>query len=48
MKGGPKYDGALDALRSVLRTEGVTGLYRGLWPNLRKFWVCLGPSGIVD
>lgn len=48
MKGGPKYDGALDALRSVLRTEGVTGLYRGLWPNLRKLWVCLGPSGIVD
>jgi len=36
MKGGQKYDGALDALRSVLRSEGISGLYRGLWPNLLK------------
>jgi solute carrier family 25 (mitochondrial phosphate transporter), member 23/24/25/41 len=34
--GSVKYSGALDALRSILRTEGVAGLYRGLWPNLRK------------
>ncbi|KAI0356157.1 mitochondrial carrier [Trametes cingulata] len=33
---GYKYNGALDALRSILRTEGVKGLYRGLWPNLLK------------
>lgn len=33
---GQKYDNALDALRSILRTEGVRGLYRGLWPNLLK------------
>lgn len=39
MQGGQKYSGALDALRSVLRSEGVAGLYRGLWPNLRK---CVG------
>ncbi|TFY50198.1 hypothetical protein EVJ58_g11146, partial [Rhodofomes roseus] len=32
---GKKYDGALDALRSTLQTEGPKGLYRGLWPNLR-------------
>ena len=32
-----KYSGAIDALRSILRTEGVLGLYRGLWPNLRMF-----------
>jgi len=37
MKGGAvKYSGALDALRSILRVEGVAGLYRGLWPNLLK------------
>lgn len=36
MKGGAmKYTGALHALRSILQTEGVAGLYRGLWPNLR-------------
>ena len=33
---GYKYNGALDALRIILRTEGVVGLYRGLWPNLRE------------
>lgn len=33
---GVKYNGALDALQVIVRTEGVKGLYRGLWPNLRK------------
>lgn len=33
---GQKYDSALDALRSILKTEGARGLYRGLWPNLLK------------
>ncbi|KAG6917226.1 hypothetical protein DXG01_003340 [Tephrocybe rancida] len=37
MKGGSiKYDGALHALRSIIKAEGVVGLYRGLWPNLLK------------
>ena len=39
MKGavcGPQYHGVLDALMSILRSEGVKGLYRGLWPNLRE------------
>lgn len=31
---GYKYNGALDALGIIIRTEGVRGLYRGLWPNL--------------
>jgi len=36
MEGGPKYSNALDALKSTLYGEGVRGLYRGLWPNLRE------------
>ncbi|KAG5220220.1 mitochondrial carrier domain-containing protein [Salix suchowensis] len=36
---GIKYNGALDALAGIVRTEGVKGLYRGLWPNLRMFSV---------
>ena len=34
--GSIKYNGAVDALRSIIRSEGVAGLYRGLWPNLRE------------
>ena len=37
---GIKYNGALDALQSILRNEGVKGLYRGLWPNLRELPDC--------
>ncbi|KAI9067141.1 mitochondrial carrier [Trametes sanguinea] len=33
---GVKYNGAMDALQSIVRTEGIKGLYRGLWPNLLK------------
>ncbi|KAJ3487450.1 hypothetical protein NLI96_g3529 [Meripilus lineatus] len=33
---GIQYNGALDALRVIVRTEGFKGLYRGLWPNLLK------------
>lgn len=33
---GYKYNGAFDALRVIVRTEGIVGLYRGLWPNLRE------------
>jgi solute carrier family 25 phosphate transporter 23/24/25/41 len=33
---GYKYNGAFDALRVIVRTEGIQGLYRGLWPNLLK------------
>lgn len=31
-----KYNGAIDALKGILKTEGIRGLYRGLWPNLLK------------
>ncbi|TDL24116.1 mitochondrial carrier [Rickenella mellea] len=33
---GVRYTGAINAFRGILRTEGVPGLYRGLWPNLLK------------
>jgi len=33
---GYKYKGALEALGDIIRTEGIKGLYRGLWPNLLK------------
>ncbi|RDB16895.1 hypothetical protein Hypma_002425 [Hypsizygus marmoreus] len=37
MKGGSvKYNNAFHALRSIIKAEGVAGLYRGLWPNLLK------------
>jgi hypothetical protein len=32
---GYKYNGAIDALRTIVRVEGMAGLYRGLWANLR-------------
>ncbi|KAK0476654.1 mitochondrial carrier domain-containing protein [Armillaria novae-zelandiae] len=33
---GIAYTGAFDALTGIVKTEGVRGLYRGLWPNLLK------------
>ncbi|KAL1942666.1 hypothetical protein VTO73DRAFT_4906 [Trametes versicolor] len=33
---GYKYNGAWEALGTIVRTEGIRGLYRGLWPNLLK------------
>jgi len=33
---GYQYNGAWDALTTIARTEGIRGLYRGLWPNLLK------------
>jgi hypothetical protein len=32
---GYQYNGALDAARVIIQTEGIRGMYRGLWPNLR-------------
>jgi solute carrier family 25 (mitochondrial phosphate transporter), member 23/24/25/41 len=39
--GGAKYNGALHALSVIVKTEGVQGLYRGLWPNLRECYLSL-------
>ncbi|KAI0268622.1 mitochondrial carrier [Gloeopeniophorella convolvens] len=33
---GYQYSGALDAARVIIKTEGIRGMYRGLWPNLLK------------
>jgi len=33
---GYRYNNAFDAIRSIIRTEGVVGFYRGIWPNLLK------------
>ncbi|KAI5123658.1 hypothetical protein M0805_001688 [Coniferiporia weirii] len=33
---GVRHTGAVDALRYILRTDGLRGLYKGLWPNLLK------------
>ncbi|KAI5825665.1 mitochondrial carrier [Schizophyllum commune Tattone D] len=33
---GVQYNGALQAMVGILRTEGLRGLYKGLWPNLLK------------
>ena len=32
-----QYNGALDAMKQILRKEGIRGMYRGLWPNLREY-----------
>lgn len=32
---GPQYNGALHAFQVIIKHEGIAGLYRGLWPNLR-------------
>lgn len=31
---GYRYSGAADAFRTIIHTEGLRGLYRGIWPNL--------------
>lgn len=33
---GYQYNSALEAAHVILKTEGVRGMYRGLWPNLLK------------
>jgi len=33
---GYRYTGSINALSTIMRVEGVAGLYRGIWPNLLK------------
>jgi solute carrier family 25 phosphate transporter 23/24/25/41 len=37
---GYQYDSALDAARVIFKTEGIRGMYRGLWPNLCECRSC--------
>ena len=32
----PKYDGMIDCIRKIVKTEGVPGLYRGVGANYVK------------
>lgn len=38
---------AIDAIRNIIRADGFTGLYRGLWPNLLKVAPSIGVSFLV-
>jgi solute carrier family 25 (mitochondrial carnitine/acylcarnitine transporter), member 20/29 len=33
-KGSKQYSGSFDCLRQILHTDGIRGLYRGVWPCL--------------
>ncbi|EJT97303.1 mitochondrial carrier, partial [Dacryopinax primogenitus] len=44
---GVKYKSATGAVISIVRTEGVVGLYRGLWPNLLKVAPSIATSFFV-
>ena len=37
---GPQYNGALHALVAIVKTEGIAGLYRGIWANLCEWPFC--------
>ena len=45
---GYQYNGALDAARVIFRTEGIRGMYRGLWPNLREYDYRTGARADAD
>ncbi|KAG8823751.1 hypothetical protein FRC17_009242 [Serendipita sp. 399] len=46
-KGFSKYNGAIDAAKKTLQTEGIVGLYRGMWPNLIKVAPAMATSFYV-
>ena len=41
---GFQYNGALEAAITIIRTEGLKGMYKGLWPNLLKVAPSIGTS----
>lgn len=47
MASATKYNGAVDAFVTIARTEGLRGLYRGLWPNLLKVAPSIATSFFV-
>ena len=38
----PKYDGILDGFHTIIKNEGMRGLYRGLLPAYIRIFPCLG------
>tara|TARA_Y100000816_G_C26082376_1_gene570652 strand:- start:779 stop:1591 length:813 start_codon:yes stop_codon:yes gene_type:complete len=38
----PKYNGIFDGFRTIVRKEGMVGLYRGLLPSYIRIFPCLG------
>ncbi|KAG8806080.1 hypothetical protein FRC19_007478 [Serendipita sp. 401] len=46
-KGFNKYNGAIDAAVKTFQTEGIAGLYRGMWPNLIKVAPAMATSFYV-
>jgi len=42
-----KYSGAIQAATMIVQTEGLKGLYKGLWPNLLKVAPAIGTSFVV-
>ncbi|BGP28737.1 hypothetical protein JCM10296v2_000473 [Rhodotorula toruloides] len=44
---GYEYTGAWNAVFSIIRQDGIKGLYRGLWPNLLKCAPSIGVSFAV-
>lgn len=41
---GYQYKGFFDAIRVIVRTEGIRGMYKGLVPNLLKVAPSIGSS----
>ena len=37
-----KYNGAIDCVKKIINTEGISGLYRGLYANYVKSFVQWG------
>lgn len=44
---GYAYTGSFNAIATIIRTEGVRGMYAGLWPNLVKVGPSIGTSFAV-
>lgn len=44
---GFQYNGPLHALTSIIKSEGLLGLYKGLWPNFLKVAPSIGTSFVT-
>lgn len=45
----PRYSGSFDALQKILQTEGIIGLWKGVFPNVqRAFLVNMGELACYD